>query len=39
MGKMLIINAGYMFSGIWTIIKGWIDPVTNKKIVIIAGNG
>lgn len=28
MGKMYIINAGYLFSGIWAIVKLWIDPVS-----------
>jgi hypothetical protein len=39
MGKLFILNSGYLFSGIWAIIKGWLDPVTRKKIQIISGSG
>ena len=39
MGAMYIVNAGFFFSGIWMIIKGWIDPKTEKKIHIISGSG
>ena len=39
MGKFYILNAGYFFKGIWSIVKIWIDPVTRKKINIISGSG
>ena len=39
MGKMYIINAGYLFSGIWAVVKHWIDPVSRQKISIISGSG
>jgi hypothetical protein len=39
MGQTFIINTGYFFSGIWSIVKGWLDPVTRKKIQIISGSG
>ena len=32
MGKFYIINAPYLFSTIWTVIKPWLDEVTVKKI-------
>ena len=39
MGQTFIINTGYFFSGIWAVIKGWLDPVTRQKIKIISGSG
>ncbi len=39
MGKMYIVNAGYFFSGIWAIVKPWLDPVVQKKIFIESGSG
>ncbi|KAJ7663012.1 CRAL-TRIO domain-containing protein [Mycena rosella] len=38
MGKFYIINAPFMFSGVWAMIKPWLDPVTVAKIDII-GSG
>jgi len=32
MGKFYIINAPYLFSGVWAIIKPWLDEVTVQKI-------
>ena len=34
LGTMFIINAPMMFSGIWSIIKHFIDEKTKKKILI-----
>lgn len=39
MHKMFIINSGFFFKGVWSVIKLWLDPVTQKKIVIISGSG
>ena len=39
LGKMYIINAGMLFSAVWTIVKPFLDPVTQSKIVIISGSG
>lgn len=39
MGKMYIINSGYLFAGIWAVMKPWIDSETRKKISIISGSG
>jgi hypothetical protein len=38
MGKMFIINAPFVFSSIWSMVKGWIDEKTRKKISIL-GSG
>lgn len=38
MHKSFIVNAGYLFSGIWMVIKGWLDPKTQAKIHIFAGS-
>ncbi|KIK59931.1 hypothetical protein GYMLUDRAFT_244702 [Collybiopsis luxurians FD-317 M1] len=35
MGKFYIINAPWLFSGVWTVIKPWLDEVTVAKIVIL----
>lgn len=39
MGKFYIINSGFMFSGIWAIVKHWLDKKTRKKMIIISGSG
>ncbi|KAJ6513453.1 CRAL-TRIO domain-containing protein [Mycena sanguinolenta] len=38
MGKFYIINAPFMFSTVWTLIKPWLDEVTVAKIDIL-GSG
>lgn len=38
MGKFYVINAPWGFSGVWSFIKGWLDPVTVAKIHIL-GSG
>lgn len=32
LGNMLIHNAPWVFSGIWKVIKGWMDPVIVSKV-------
>ncbi|KAL4806833.1 CRAL-TRIO domain-containing protein [Aspergillus unguis] len=32
LGSMLIHNAPWVFSGIWKVIKGWMDPVIVSKV-------
>lgn len=36
LGKLYIINAPYVFSAAWTIIKGWIDEKTRAKITVMS---
>jgi len=38
MGNLYIVNAPFLFAGIWTIIKSFIDEKTRAKIKII-GSG
>ncbi|CAN8105047.1 unnamed protein product [Discula destructiva] len=38
LGKLYVINAPWGFSTIWSVVKGWIDPVTVQKIHIL-GSG
>lgn len=38
LGKMYLINAPWGFSTVWSVVKGWLDPVTAKKIHIL-GSG
>ncbi|EEP80575.1 conserved hypothetical protein [Uncinocarpus reesii 1704] len=32
LGVILVHKAPWVFSGIWTIIKGWLDPVVASKV-------
>jgi len=38
MGKFYIVNSSWMFTTIWTVIKGWLDPATVAKISITNSN-
>lgn len=38
MGKFYIINAPFGFSTVWSLIKGWLDPVTVSKIHILGSS-
>jgi hypothetical protein len=38
LGKMYMINAPWGFSTVWSVVKGWLDPVTVSKIHIL-GSG
>ena len=35
LGKLYLINAPWGFSTVWSVVKGWLDPVTVKKIHIL----
>lgn len=34
----MIVNAPWVFTGIWTIVKGFLDEKTRKKIQIVGGS-
>jgi hypothetical protein len=38
MGKLFIINAPFYFTGIFAVIKGWLDEKTRRKINILGSN-
>lgn len=38
LGQLLIVNAPYMFSTIWSVVKGWLDEKTREKIQIKGGD-
>lgn len=38
LGKMYLINAPWGFSGVWSVVKRFLDPVTVAKIHILGGN-
>ncbi|KAG7096421.1 hypothetical protein E1B28_003860 [Marasmius oreades] len=38
MGKFYIVNAPYLFSTVWSLIKPWLDEVTAAKIAILGSN-
>lgn len=33
---MLVLNAPMLFSGIWYVVKPWLEPRTQKKIHVIS---
>lgn len=37
MGQMFIVNAPMLFTGVWAVVKGFIDEKTRKKITILGG--
>lgn len=39
MANMYIVNSGYLFAGLWALVKPWIDVETQKKIIIKSGSG
>jgi hypothetical protein len=38
LGRLYLINAPWGFSGVWSVVKGWLDPVTVQKIHVL-GSG
>lgn len=38
MGQTFIVNAPMLFSGVWAVIKGFLDEKTRKKILIKGGS-
>ncbi len=39
LGKSFVINAPWVFKGVWSIVKIWLDKKTTDKFVIESGNG
>jgi len=35
LGKLFIINAPFIFTGIWAVIKGWLDEKIRRKISLV----
>ena len=38
LGKMTIVNTGFFFRAVWTMVKGFIDPKTQAKIGLFGSN-
>lgn len=38
MGKLVILNAPFFFTGVFAIIKGWLDEKTRRKISLLGTN-
>ena len=38
LGNMFIINAPFLFTGIWAIVRMWIDDKTKEKIQILGSS-
>lgn len=34
---LFIINAPFIFKTLWSIVKGWLDPITAQRISVIRG--
>ena len=34
----MIVNAPWVFTGIWAIVKGFLDEKTRKKISLVGGS-
>lgn len=39
LGQLFLVNAPWVFKGLWTMIKPWVDPVTVQKFIICSDNG
>ena len=37
MGNLFVVNAPFLFAGVWAIVKSFLDPKTRAKIKIIGG--
>ena len=38
LGKMIVVNAPWIFAGVYKLIKGMIDEKTRNKIVILGSD-
>jgi hypothetical protein len=38
LGRLYLINAPWGFSGVFNVVKGWLDPVTVEKIHVLGSN-
>ncbi|KAM0792775.1 hypothetical protein ACM66B_002546 [Microbotryomycetes sp. NB124-2] len=38
MGRFYIINAPWAFSTAWSVVKGWLDEATQRKITILSSS-
>ena len=38
LGQMMIVNAPWVFTGIWAVVKAFLDEKTRKKIQIHGGS-
>ncbi|KAG5482865.1 hypothetical protein LSCM1_06897 [Leishmania martiniquensis] len=36
MNRMIIINGGFIFSMLFKLVRGWLDPQTQQKIVLLS---
>ena len=37
LAAIIVYNAPWVFSGVWAVIKGWLDPVVRSKVSFVNG--
>lgn len=37
LGKMMVVNSPWAFTGVWAIVKNFVDEKTREKINIVGG--
>jgi hypothetical protein len=37
-GQVFIVNAPYLFTAIWRVMSGWLDPATVAKVQLLGNN-
>jgi len=38
MGNLFVCNAGFLFTGVWSVVKNFLDEKTRQKIKILGGS-
>lgn len=38
LGQLMIVNAPWVFTGIWAVVKTFLDEKTRKKIMLVGGS-
>lgn len=38
LGRLYLINTPWGFSGVWNVVKAWLDPVTVEKIHVLGSS-
>ena len=38
MGNLFVCNSGFLFTGVWAVVKNFLDEKTRAKIKILGGS-